>query len=293
MHESAQDSPRFAGASQAGDAGGDEARRIEELEREVLERSRDLHRLHRELAALQETLRAESEQREGLVAVLAHELRTPLTVIRGYLRLLLNEEAGPVAPGPRRFVEEAERGCGRLDALVERMLEAAHAPQPAPVLEVAQVALAPLCESLAGGLRERASERGLVLDLRIPEGLRARCDPGRVEQVIGNLLSNALRHAAEGGKVALDARRLRREGRAWIEVSVSDDGPGVPPEERARIFEPWARGASETQGSGLGLGLAICRRIVETHGGRIGVGELPGGGARFWFTLPGGEDAPR
>jgi two-component system sensor histidine kinase KdpD len=110
----------------------------------------------------------------------------------------------------------------------------------------------------------------------------------RVEQVLTNLLDNALKYAGPDATVEIAARRVESAGRAMVEVAVSDDGPGVPDADRERVFQAYVRGRGSCA-SGLGLGLALCRRIVEGHGGSISLGENPGGGCRFAFTLPRSE----
>jgi signal transduction histidine kinase len=111
-------------------------------------------------------------------------------------------------------------------------------------------------------------------------------DPTRVEQVMTNLLGNAIRFTKPGGTLRVVAAHTGATDGERVEVAVIDQGPGVPPADRERIFEPFVQGADAVPGQGLGLGLAICRRIVEAHGGEISVRDEPGGGSRFVFTLP-------
>lgn len=241
----------------------------------------------------------------------SHELRTPLAVIAGFDKLLLSERVGPLTAEQRRFLCECERACARLDAIVVQLLEAEGAPPGEGRLELREGSLAEAIEGVALFLRPLLEERGLRVELRLDPGAEcARFHPLRLEQVLTNLVGNALRYAMRGGRIELATRCLgggaegrpgaegdgdaadREVGQGFVEISVSDDGPGVPPADRERIFEPWVRGA-DRRDSGLGLGLAICRRIVEAHGGRIGVDEAPGGGSRFHFTLPAAAPAQR
>jgi signal transduction histidine kinase len=266
----------------------EDATRTRELERELHRMSRDLHRANRELAALREQLRHERSEREELLTVVSHELRTPVTVIGGYARLLLGEEVGPLTPRQHQFLDETQKSCRKLDAFIERLLGAARAPGGGEVLEVATAPLRPLAEEVAAGLAPLLDQAGVRLLLEgLPAGLAARFDRARLEQVLRNLLDNAVRHAR--AMVALEARERSGGERRLVEVAVADDGPGVPVEERRRIFEPYVRGGTAHSARGLGLGLALCRRLVEAHGGSIGVDERLGGGARFVFTLPAGE----
>ena len=241
-----------------------------------------------EAAALRERLAAERRLREDLVRNVSHELRTPLAVIAGFNKLLLSERVGPLTAEQRRFVGECERACARLDAFILQLIEAEGEPAGERALELRDGSLAEAIEGVTLFLRPLLEERGVRIELRLdPEAELARFHGLRLEQVLTNLIGNALRYARPGGRIEVATRRLDDgdEGGAHVEVAVSDDGPGVPPADRERIFEPWVRGR-ERRDAGLGLGLAICKRIVEAHGGRIGVGDAPGGGSRFRFTLP-------
>ena len=123
----------------------------------------------------------------------------------------------------------------------------------------------------------------------------------RVEQVLTNLIGNALKHGRAGGVIRVSSRAIEAVAavdRRFVEVVVSDDGPGIAEQDRERIFEPYVRAGDGSRAGGLGLGLAICKRIVEAHGGTILMTDAPGGGSRFSFTLPAaasatdGEPAP-
>lgn len=266
----------------------EDATRRRELEHELHRMSRDLYRANRDLASLREKLRHERGEREELLTVVSHELRTPLTVIGGYARLLLDEEVGPLTPRQRHFLDETQKSCRKLDSFVERLLDVARAPGGGEVLEVATAPLRPLVEEVAAGLAPLLEQAGARLLLEgLPSGLAARFDRARLEQVLRNLLDNAVHHAR--ATVAVEARERSGGERRLVEVSVADDGPGVPLAERQRIFEPYVRGGAAHSARGLGLGLALCKRLIEAHGGSIGVDERSGGGARFVFTLPAGE----
>ena len=254
------------------------------LEEELLRAGRELHRLSRENEALRERLRLERVDREEMLATASHELRTPLTVMRGFHRLLLGGEAGPLTEEQRRFLTESQRSCEKLDAFVEKVLDVAREPGAGAVLEVANAPLLPVIQAACDSLQSILAERGLSVVVEVGDRVGARFDGGAIDRVLLNLLGNAARFARSRVEVA--ARELCVEGRAMVEVSVADDGPGVAPQDRERVFEPWVQAAGAS-GGGLGLGLAICRRLVEAHGGRIAVSACRGGGSRFAFTLPG------
>ncbi len=261
---------------------------VRSLEREILQASRELHGLHREMAELRDRLRLERAEREEFLTVVSHELRTPVTVMNGYHRLLLTQDVGPLTEDQRRFLEESSKSCKKLDTFIEKLMQASREPQASEVLEVCSAPLRPLIEEIANGFEPLIEERSERIALDVdPELSRACFDRAAVEQVLTNLLGNAIRYARKGGTIEIATRELRVNGREFVELSVSDEGPGVASDDRERIFEPYVQAGDESHAGGLGLGLAICKRLVEAHGGTISVSERPGGGSRFAFTLPG------
>jgi signal transduction histidine kinase len=128
-----------------------------------------------------------------------------------------------------------------------------------------------------------------------PAAAVARFDPLRVQQILTNLIGNAVQHTGAKSSIEISTRALPTPmgGRRFVEVCVEDDGPGVAAEHRERIFQPWVQLTRSGRAGGLGLGLSICRRLVEAHGGEIALTERPGGGCRFSFTLPAADAARR
>ena len=265
---------------------------LRRLEEETLHLARAASEASREAVELRERLRREGAQREELLTVVSHELRTPVTVISGYNRLLLSEQVGPLTEEQRRFLAESNKSCQRLNAFIANLLEAAREVGGEGALEVCERPLRPTLEGVAAFLKPLLEERALQIELRSPpDGSLARFDPLRVEQVLTNLIGNAIKYARPGGAIEVATRSLREGARRMVEVSVADDGPGIPAADRDRIFEPYVRVGEGRGAGGLGLGLAICRRIVEAHGGTIRVEERPQGGSRFVFTLPAPQEA--
>jgi signal transduction histidine kinase len=216
--------------------------------------------------------RAFARQRE-FVSDASHELRSPLTAIRGQLEVLAREP-NPSAEQVRRAQAQAMAEIGRVERLVEDMLALARFDEGVPA-SPREVEVAPFLRGLAEGTTELGE---------LAEGTIA-ADPDLITQVVRNLLDNAHRHAGSPGRVVLSAVG---EGDT-LTVSVDDDGPGIPPDQRQRVFDRFHRAepARERASGGSGLGLGIARSIVELHGGRIWVGEAPLGGARVSFRLPG------
>lgn len=262
-------------------------RTLRTLEDEVLRSGRRLHATNRELAGLREQKQRAGEERDDLLTVLSHELRTPLTVITGYNRLLLEEEVGVLNDKQRHFLNESQKSCRRLDNFLGNLIEAAGKGTATGPLEVAEGSIPALLEEIAAMHAPLLRDRALRFEICCrPELPRVRFDPRRLEQVLVNLVNNASRFAPPDTAIRLEARAEQRGAREGLEVSVSDLGPGIPSEDRARVFEPYVQGETSRQGGGLGLGLAICRRIVEAHGGDIRVSADQSRGARVVFWLP-------
>jgi len=257
------------------------------LEKELVETRQALADANREVAALRARAREEMREREELLTLVSHELRTPVTVIAGYNRLLLSGQVGALNAEQERFLRESTKSCQRLSGFIGELLETAVGPASHPQIQVAESPIEPTITAVLSSLRPLLDERQLRVELRLaPTGLRARIDCARIEQVLTNLLSNAIKYGRPGGCVEISTARACVEGLHFIEVAVEDDGPGVHPRDRDRIFEPYVRVDPDGGASGLGLGLAICRQIVEAHGGAITAAARPEGGSRFVFTLP-------
>jgi signal transduction histidine kinase len=209
----------------------------------------------------------------------SHELRTPLTAIRGQLEVLARSER-PEVTEVRRVEGVVMTEVGRIERLVEDLLTLARLDEEAPLERIAIPLEAYLCQ-----FRDDSSAGAVTLG-QLPVGT-LQADPERLTQVIRNLLANARRHAGRSGKVALSARG--HDGR--LTIRIDDDGPGIPPVQRERVFDRFHRSqSSRDRGSGgSGLGLPIARSIVELHGGRIWIEDSPLGGARVAFELAGFE----
>jgi len=256
------------------------------------------------IGELEARLARQAQARAELVHLVCHELRTPITVISGFSRLLESEAPGPLNDEQHRFVREGLKACRRLDQFVGDLLEAR--PDAQTPFEVVAVE-ADLHETIEGQLESLAplfDERGIKVEASLrAEESRFAFDTRRIEQVITNLMTNAIRYGRVSGVIRLGtrSRELVIEGapHSCVEVSVEDDGPGIPEADRERLFAPYVRGevrdGSPESTAGLGIGLAICRRVIDAHGGRIWVEAGESGGARFVFSLPrrhcaGGEE---
>jgi len=260
------------------------------LEAELLRLSRKLHRGNREVASLAEKLRRDRAEREEILTVVSHELRTPVTIISGYDRLLLSEEVGPLNDEQRRFLSESAKAWRRLDAFIGDLLEASRVRDDDAVLEVSIGSLREVVDGVTSLMQPLLEERDLRIETEIPpEANRAQFDRMRLEQILTNLIGNAIKHSPAESLIEIATRQLSSDDpdeRPLVEISVSDQGPGVSIEDRKRVFDAYVQIGECRRAGGLGLGLAVCKRLVDAHGGTIAVTGRSGGGSRFAFTLP-------
>jgi two-component system sensor histidine kinase BaeS len=228
-----------------------------------------------------ESLSHAEEARQSQTADVAHELRTPLTVLQGTLEAMVDG----VFPTDQENLLVALGQVQTLIRLVEDLRVLALADAGQLHLHTAALDLEPFVREIVEAHRPQAQARTINLALEAPPNLpQVLIDRDRVAQVLGNLLSNALRYVPEGGHVVV---RVKDQGQE-VAVSVADDGPGVRPEDLPRLFERFWRGdpARQRATGGSGLGLAIARHIVGAHGGHIWAELTPGGGLTVTFTLP-------
>ncbi|MBM3270891.1 MAG: HAMP domain-containing histidine kinase [Candidatus Sericytochromatia bacterium] len=232
-----------------------------------------------------EALRQIDLLKDQFLSILMHELRTPLNYVTGFGSLLQDEASGSLNPVQQGHLERILAGAEALERLVDDLLDMGQIqagrfkvhPEPGSVAEVVL--------DVVTGLAPVADARGIELVNRVgADSPDAHFDRVRVGQVLGNLVGNALKFTPEGGHVEI---RAREEG-DFLLCEVFDDGPAIPPEARDKVFDRFAQldRASTRRVSGVGLGLAICKAIVEAHGGRIGVAGDNEAGTTLWFTLP-------
>ncbi len=237
---------------------------------------------------LESELSEHERRRADLIHLVSHELRTPITVIGGFARLLQSEGHGLLNEEQHRFVSEGLKACRRLDDFVGDLLET-RADSETPFL--VNPVLGDLHESIEDGLESLMpllAVRGMKVELMLrasdPQIL---FDDRRIGQVMTNLTSNAIRCGKHSGIIRVGTSDLSAvSSGTGIEVVVEDDGPGIADGDCERIFAPFVRGEGSAESPGLGIGLAICRGIIEAHGGKIRVESGSLGGARFIFELP-------
>jgi signal transduction histidine kinase len=220
------------------------------------------------------------DARRELVAWASHDLRTPLASLQAMLEAVEDGLAEP-----ERYLPAMREQVHALSGLVEDLFELARIDAGVLTLEIREAQLSGLVESCLRGLEAEARARHVTLEARLDDGsAHVRCAPDKVERVLFNLLTNALRHTPSDGAVAVVVEPRDEE----VQVTVEDTGEGLPADAARRVFDRFWRGdaARSPAKSGAGLGLAIARGLVEAQGGRIWAENRPDGGARISFTLP-------
>ncbi|MEO7411930.1 MAG: ATP-binding protein [Opitutaceae bacterium] len=222
--------------------------------------------------------------RQEFVANVSHELRTPLSVIKSAAETLIDGgKNDPVALA--RFLEMIEKHANRLTLLIDDLLLLSTLDSGRMQLNPQPVALRIAAQEALEDFSVKAAVRNVTLENRVPEALLVRADGDRLRQILSNLIDNAVKYGRTGGKVTMSGRLLP-DGR--IELEVRDDGPGIPAEAKARIFERFYRAdkARSREQGGTGLGLAIVKHVVQAHGAEVRVESEPGAGAAFFITFP-------
>lgn len=226
--------------------------------------------------------------RHEFVAGVSHELRTPLSHIKGYIETLRSAD-GVQPENMAKFLEGMARNADRLEKLINDLLDLAALESGQTTLRIEPVKLHETIEKVVTEFRPHAAKRRISINTDIPP-VTIQADEFRLEQVLANLLDNAIRYGREGGQINIRAEVMDNQ----VRVCVRDDGPGIPPEALNRVFERFYRvdPSRRRDTGGAGLGLAIVKHIIQNHGGRVWAESEPGQGAAFYFTLPLGLSQP-
>ena len=255
------------------------------LATEVRRTAQYLEQQSDELTRLNEELAKANRLKSDFLANMSHELRTPLNSIIGFSDMLLTQEVGQLNGMQQDFLETVARNGRHLLQLISELLDLSKIEAGKLQLSTESLDLRDLLREAADTVRAQTEARRHTLSVEIGDRpLVVLADHTRVRQVLLNLLSNAIKFTAEGGRVRLVGQA---EGGA-VRIEVIDTGIGIAPEDQAKLFKEFMQVDTSASRSyeGTGLGLALCKRLVELHGGRIGCESARGVGSTFWFTLP-------
>jgi signal transduction histidine kinase len=252
------------------------------LEDRVRARTAELHAANRELAAKNETLVELQAQKEALSALLVHDIRSPAATVVVAAKMRLRDPA--LSDAERRYWQHAMSAGEAITRMAGNLLDIAKAEAGDLEVRPAPLALGAIVRAAVDAFSTIAHARGQSLETDVPgEEITVEADRELLPRVLQNLIDNALRYSPEGSRVRI-ALRAAEDGSA--EISVDDEGAGIAPELRARVFEKYVRLAGSSDDTGRGLGLSFCRLAVEAQGGRIWADASPSGGSSFRVRLP-------
>jgi len=253
------------------------ARKVEELKKMV-----ELETSYRELKKI-------GELKDNFLAMVSHDLRTPMTSIQGYTSILIEKMNRLDPERQKHYLEIIQNESMRLTRLINDLLDLQRFEAGRMQLELKDIDLVKIVREIAESFQGAALAKKQILETSLPEEeIPVNADPDRLSQVIANLLSNATKFTPEQGKISVNLEKISQDGKPMVKVSVKDNGPGIPIEMQAKIFDKFQQLDNPVQPKekGSGLGLALVREIIEHHQGEVGVESEPGKGATFYFVLP-------
>jgi signal transduction histidine kinase len=251
------------------------------LESRVVERTAQLEAANRQLLQ-------RNEEIQGFYHTLSHELKTPLTSAREFVAIVSEGMAGPVNETQIEYLGLARESCDQMRICLNDLLDSTRLDTGKFTLDLKLCSLNEVIQRAATGLASVAARKQINLNLSVQPNLPEACiDPHRIAQVVNNLVNNALKFTPDGGSIRISTG-VAAEKDNCLKVSVSDTGPGISPGHIERIFERLyqVKSSDSATGKGLGLGLYLCRQLIELHGGSIEAQSEPGKGCTFTFFLP-------
>ena len=256
-----------------------------ELERKVEERTLELSASLEQQTAIMVQLEVANQHKSEFLANMSHELRTPLNAIIGFSEVLGEEMFGAVNPKQAEYLEDINSSGKHLLALINDILDLSKIEAGKIELELSPIDMEAALADAMTLLRDRATKSSVVLALQCPEPIGTWiADVRKFKQIMVNLLSNAVKFTPSGGQVTVRAERIAGE----VRIAVSDTGIGIRPQDQELVFEAFRQATGDylQKSEGTGLGLALTRRFVELHGGRLSLQSEPGHGSTFTFNLP-------
>lgn len=230
------------------------------------------------------TREVEAEQMKAdFHSMIAHDLRSPMSVIQGYVSLMASGKTGAINPTQAEFLESVNRKISEMTALLNDFLDINKIDAGFVNLKCDDMNLGELMAGVVDDLTPMAESSDIGIELDLPaEAILVHADSLRVTQIMRNLLSNAIKYNVEGGWIRLSLVARER----WARVEIRDGGIGMSEDELRVLFQPYTRGSSQRRIKGVGLGVVIVKKLVESHGGTVTVASEPGKGSTFVFTLP-------
>jgi signal transduction histidine kinase len=226
-------------------------------------------------------LKAINQLKDEFIGLVSHELRTPLTVILGALDTVISESERLTLEETKQLISDAYWEAESLSEILANLLELARAQANRLLISQEKINIRETIDSVICKLRQPALSREIIIDC--DESLTVFADRLRLQRILYNLLSNAIKYSSSGTRIEITVQTNDHE----MKFSVRDYGIGISSENQLKLFEPFQRvGTQEYKATGTGLGLVVCRRLVEAHGGCIGIESKPGEGSLFYFTLP-------
>ena len=250
----------------------------QELETRVKQRTKELARANEELKKL-------DQMKSDFVSAVSHELRTPLTSIKGYASILIDEKLGKLNPGQKERLGKIDKHSNSLTNLINSLLDISRIESGRIDMEIKQLGVKDVIEGVIDILNPQLEQKGLALSIDVSSGLNyIRADKNQLERVLINLLGNAIKFTPDNGKMTVTVS----DKGDCVQTDVTDTGIGISPADLGKIFDEFYRvdNSVNAQRKGTGLGLALVKRIIKAHKGRIWVESKLGKGTTFSFTLP-------
>jgi PAS domain S-box-containing protein len=255
-----------------------EAKSIFAMARDVT----DLKQVQEALVAAKNEAERSNKFKDQFLSTMSHELRTPLNAVLGFSDLLADERYGPLTEKQHRYLKHIHTGGKHLLRLINDILDLSRIEAGRLQLAIESVRVGSVFSEVLDTLHPLASQKSHEMVKHPAPDISVRADGTRLRQILLNLVGNAIKFTPEGGKIEL---AYQREGET-ARIEIRDSGPGIAPEEQKRIFEAFYRLSHTAKAEGTGLGLAITQRLVELHGGHLGLDSQPGSGSCFYFNLP-------
>jgi signal transduction histidine kinase len=247
---------------------------------------RDIQDQRHQLEFANERLKELDKLKSAFLSNVSHELRTPLAAVKSLIVNMLDGVTGSLNDKQVRYVTGIKESTERLTRLINDLLDLSVIEKGRTELKLAHFSLTKLLDEVADNLRPTAENKLIRLDAPpAEETVTVWADRDKIAQVLTNLIGNAVKFTSSQGQVNVS---VHKNGDAWVEVSVADTGPGIAPHEANKIFDEFyqVRQSDQKKSKGVGLGLAISKKLVEMHGGKIWVESVVGKGSTFSFTVP-------